>query len=299
MDNIIVCNTSDDSLSKINIDRVSVDTLPLKLGGEKIGPRSIDVKEGRGVVANCYSDSITFIELKSFKEVENYSVGKYPKDIKWGEKNIYVACGDSNSVIIFNEHKKRIEFEFKVGDYPSSLTVDKKEKFIYVANSNSSSVSVINNELKKVEKEILLKETPTKILLSKKNDELFICVNSFRQHMAGKLIIYSLKDSMIKEEYKVGDFPMDLIECEDLIYVANFAEGSVSVVNRKKKSSYRIMVGGMPKGLLKEKENLIIADYYKGKIILLNENNMDKKIIAVGNEPNAMTFESFTHQIIE
>ncbi|MGL4848411.1 MAG: hypothetical protein ACRC28_05720 [Clostridium sp.] len=297
MDNIIVCNTSDDSLSKINIDRVSVDTLPLKLGGEKIGPRSIDVKEGRGVVANCYSDSITFIDLNSFKEIENYTIGKYPKDIKWGEKNIYVACGDSNSVIIFNEEKKNIEFEIKVGDYPGSLAVDKKEKFIYVANSNSNSVSVINNEKKKVEREILLKETPTKILLSKKDDELFICVNSFMQHMEGKLIVYSLRDCKIKEEYKVGDFPMDLIECENLIYIANFAEGSISVVNRAEKSSYRIMVGGMPKGLLKEKENLVISDYYKGRIVLLDEKRMDKKIIAVGNEPNAMIFEGFTRQI--
>ncbi|MGL5648634.1 MAG: YncE family protein [Clostridium sp.] len=295
MENIIVCNTSNDSLSKVDIDRVYVDTLPLKLGGEKIGPRSIDIKGERGVVVNCYSESITFVDIKNLKEIENYSVGKYPKDIKWRGENIYVACGDSNSIIIFNEVKKTIEFEIKVGDYPSSLAIDEKEEFIYIANSNSSSISIINNRTKKVEREIFLKEAPTKVELSKANNELLVCVNSFKQHMKGKLITYSLEDFKIKEEYRVGAFPIDLIESENLIYVANFGEGSISVINRLDKSSYKIMVGGMPKGLLKKDENLIISDYYKGKIILLNEQNMDKKIIAVGNEPNAMIFENLIH----
>lgn len=283
MKNIIVCNTDNDSLTRINIDRMSVDTLPLKLGGEKIGPISIDVKGERGVIANCYSDSITFINTRKFIEENNFLIGKYPNDIKWKDDYIYVTCGDSNSLIIFNEKEKRIDFEIKVGDYPNSISIDSEKKYVYVSNMNSNSITIIDNETKKVEREIYLKNSPTKIYLSKDKKNIYVCENTFEENMKGKLKIYSLNDFSLLNEYNIGAFPIDIFEKDGFVYSANFGDGSIRVVNLKNKDSYKFILGGMPREILKIDENIIVSDYYSGRIFIIDENTMHKKIIALGN----------------
>lgn len=288
MKNIIVCNTANDSISKIDLEKMNINTLPLKLGGERIGPRNIDIKEKRGVVANCYSDSITFIDLEKLKEKETYNVDKYPKDIKWRDKYIYIACGDSNSIVFFNEERREIDFRIKVGDYPSSIVVDKKEKNIYVASMNSNSINIIDIKSKKVIKEVYLEDTPTKILLSENEKKIYMCQNSSSENTKGYLRVYTLEDFKLIKEYNLGAFPSDILLQDGLAYTSNLGDGSISVLNLKDGNSYKIIVGGMPKSVLKIEENIIISDYYSGNIIFLNEISMKKKIIAVGNEPNAM-----------
>lgn len=289
MKNIIVCNTANDSISEIDLDKMKINTLPLKLGGERIGPRNIDINKKRGVVANCYSDSITFIDLEKLKEKENYKVDKYPKDIKWREKYIYIACGDSNSIVFFNEERKEIDFRVKVGDYPSSIAVDKEEKNIYVANMNSNSIDVIDIKSKSVIKEFYLQDTPTKIHLSEDGKTMYMCQNAFSENMKGYLKIYDLENFKVIKEYNLGAFPSDIIVKNNLVYTSNLGDGSISVLSLKDGNSYKIIVGGMPKGILKIEDNIIVSDYYSGNIIFLNEFSMQKKIIAVGDEPNAMT----------
>ena len=73
----------------------------------------------------------------------------------------------------------------------------------------------------------------------------------------------------------VGYSPIDMIEDTENIYVSNFTDGTISVID---KATYKvekvIYVGGMPKGILK------YGSVLDDKII---------KVIAIESEPNAMT----------
>lgn len=293
MENIIVCNTANDSISKVDLEKNNISTMTLNLGGERNGPRNIDIQGESAVITNCYSDSITFVDLKELKEKENYKVDRYPKDIKWREEYIYIACGDSNSILFFNERSKEVEFSVKVGDYPSSIAIDKNEKNIYVANMNSNSLSVISN--KKKIKDIKLKDMPTKIMLSENERYMYTCQNSFEGNKKGYLRIYEVNTFKLIKEYNLGYFPSDIVVKEGIAYITNLGDGSVSILNLKDGNSYRIIVGGMPKGVLKIREEIIVADYYSGELIFIHESSMNKKSIAIGVEPNAMAIVNQFH----
>lgn len=295
MENIIVCNTANDSISKVDLEKNSISTMTLNLGGERNGPRNIDIQGESAVITNCYSDSITFIDLKGFKEKENYKVDRYPKDIKWKKKYIYIACGDSNSILFFNERRREVDFSVTVGDYPSSMAIDKEEKNIYVANMNSNSLSIIDNKKKIKIKDIKLKDMPTKIMLSEDERYMYTCQNSFEGSKKGYLRIYEVNTFKLIKEYNLGYFPSDIAIKDGIAYITNLGDGSVSILNLKDGNSFRVIVGGMPKGVLKIKEEIVVADYYRGELIFIHETLMKKKSLAIGVEPNAMAIVNHFH----
>ena len=72
------------------------------------------------------------------------------------------------------------------------------------------------------------------------------------------------------------------------IYVSNFTEGSISIIDKRIfKLVKTIYIGGMPKGILKKDNRIYIGDYLKGRLIVV-EGDKVKKIIAIESEPNAM-----------
>ena len=87
----------------------------------------------------------------------------------------------------------------------------------------------------------------------------------------------------------VGYSPIDMIEDTENIYVSNFTDGTISVID---KATYKvekvIYIGGMPKGILKYGSVLYVADYLKSKLILIEDDKIIK-VIAIESEPNAMT----------
>ncbi len=79
-----------------------------------------------------------------------------------------------------------------------------------------------------------------------------------------------------------------MFEDELNIYVSNFTEGSISIVDKNMfKVVKTIYIGGMPKGILKKDNKIYIGDYLKGRLIVVEDNKL-KKIIAIESEPNAM-----------
>ena len=82
---------------------------------------------------------------------------------------------------------------------------------------------------------------------------------------------------------------MDVIEGEENIYVSNFTDGTISVINKGNMILQEsIYVGGMPKGMITHENKIFVSDYLKGKIYVI-ENNKINKVIAIESEPNAMT----------
>ena len=104
----------------------------------------------------------------------------------------------------------------------------------------------------------------------------------------GYLDVFSIDTFKRVARIEVGTSPIDLYEDINHIYVTNFTEGSISIINKEKYCVEKTLyIGGMPKGILKKDNKLYIGDYLKGRLIILEKNKIEK-IIAVDSEPNAM-----------
>jgi YVTN family beta-propeller protein len=117
---------------------------------------------------------------------------------------------------------------------------------------------------------------------------LFIFESYLGSDENGFLDVFSIETFNHVARVEVGTSPIDLYEDEEYIYITNFTEGSISIINKKRYYVEKTLyIGGMPKGILKHKNKLYIGDYLKGRLIVLEENKIEK-IIAIESEPNAM-----------
>ena len=112
-------------------------------------------------------------------------------------------------------------------------------------------------------------------------------------------MILSKKDFSNLLKIKVGKSPVDIWEDNNKLYVSNFEDGTISIINLNLgKEVKKIYVGGMPRGIIKYKENIFVGDYGNQRIVKIDLENKKTKTIAVGKEPNAMILLQSFQQII-
>ncbi len=58
-------------------------------------------------------------------------------------------------------------------------------------------------------------------------------------------------------------------------------------MNLKKK--VKINIGGMPRGIVKSRDNIFVGDFLNGVLKIIDMKDMRIKTIPIGNEPNGMT----------
>lgn len=289
MNSLLVCNTGSDSISKINIKDFSVENLLLKIGEKPAGPQGIYLNNGLIYTANNYNNSISVIEQKSLKEERNFYVGPYPNDLVYYDNRLYIACGEANSVIVYDLIENKIAFKLPTGLWPHNIEVEKDKGLILVSNLQDNSVSVIDGSINKKIMDIETLEYPTKIKVSKDRSKFYVCESYIGDTKSGYVEVFSLDDFKSLKRIKVGKSPMDMWDDGDFLYVSNFSDGTISIIDVNiGREIEKIVVGGMPKGILKYNNLLFVGDYLKSKVIVLDLKSKLTKAIAVGVEPNAM-----------
>lgn len=289
MSSIVLCNTGSDSLSKINSQDLKIENLYLSIGEKPFGPHGLSLYKDKILVANNYNNSISIIDLNEFKEEKNLYIGAHPNDLVAHNNRIYVTCGESNSVIVYDLINERTDFELPTGGFPHSIELLKKEKLAFISNMAEDSISVIDCNTNKIIKNIIVGENPIKINLSDKNNYLYVCMSYLGSDKEGYVGIISLKNLDVIAKIKVGLAPVDLFEYNNYLYVSNFCGGSISVINLNTfKEEKKINIGGMPRGIVKINEKIYIGDYLNGSLKIVDVKNKFMKSILTGIEPNEM-----------
>lgn len=289
MDSIIVCNTAEDTLSKIELENYSVKNLPLDLGEKPVGPHGAIIYDNKIVTANNYNNTISIIDAIGFNELKSIYVGAHPNDVRIFDDKAYVSCGDSDSILVIDIKEEKILFDIMSDKTPHSLELDNENGILYVSNMDGNTISVIDCSLNKVLRTIKAPEYPTKILLSKDKRMLYICESYLGQEVEGYITLISTENYNTIGRIKVGLAPVDLWNEEDNLYVTNFTEGSISIIDLKRyREIKKIYVGGMPRGIVKKNQILFVGDYISGKVKAINIKEKTIKNIAVGKEPNAI-----------
>ncbi|MCI6189402.1 MAG: YncE family protein [Clostridium sp.] len=298
MDSIIVCNTASDSLSMISLENDSVYNIPLSSNNILRGPHGIEVYKNKILTANNYDSSISVIDLDKKKEIENYFIGAHPNDIKTYKNKGYILCGEINSLVVFDMQEKSTIFQMNTDENPHSNIID-NNGIGYLCSLQGNSLEILDCSKDIIIKKILGFNYPIKVIISKNLENLFVVESCLGEEKEGYINILSKKDFSSLLKIKVGKSPVDIWEDDDKLYVSNFEDGTISIINLNLgKEVKKIYVGGMPRGIIKYKKNIFVGDYYNQRILKIDLENKKTKTIAVGKEPNAMILLQSLQQII-
>ena len=288
MRSIVLCNTGADSLSFITLDTLEVKKILFALSETPVGPHGIRKYKDEILTANNYSDSISIFTCDPLIESRNIKIGPKPNDLLRVEDKIYTICGESNSIVEYDLSQNRVSWEIETGSWPHSIDYCNKDGLIFVSNLEENCTNIIRVDDYEIVETLLTPEYPTKVKVSNNEKFVYICESYLGSDENGFLDVFSIETFNHVARVEVGTSPIDLYEDEEYIYITNFTEGSISIINKKRYYVEKTLyIGGMPKGILKHKNKLYIGDYLKGRLIVLEENKIEK-IIAIESEPNAM-----------
>ena len=288
---LYVCNTSSDCISKVDLDsyieeeKIYLDSENLK----RIGPHGIYVHENKIITANSYDNSISLVNMDSY-ETESYFTGMHCNDLSVYDNKVYVICGDSDDILVFDLDKKHIVEAIPCGNLPHSIYICKKRNLIIVANMNSDSITIIDGAENGNIKSVRVGAYPTKAVITADGNYILVCESNIGMDSKGSISIISLKNLNVLYKIPVGNSPVDMYFNERFCYVSNFGEGTVSIVDiNNYKEIKKIEVGGMPRGILEDEKYLYVGDNYNNLLIRIDKATENKKAIAIGGEPTGMT----------
>ena len=301
MDSIMVCNTASDSLSIISLENDSVYNIPLLLNKKNNlnskGPHGIEIYKNKILTANSYDSSISVIDLNEKQTIETYFIGAHPNDIKTYKNKGYILCGEINSLIVFDMKEKNTIFQINTDENPHSIAID-NNGIGYLCSLQGNSLEIIDCNKNILLKKFLGLNYPIKVIISKNLENIFVVESYLGEEREGYVNVLSKKDFSSLLKIKVGKSPVDIWEENNSLYVSNFEDGTISIINLSLgKEVKRIYLGGMPRGIIKYKKNIFVGDYGNDRIVKIDLENKKIKNIAVGKEPNAMILLQSLQQI--
>ncbi len=285
---IIVCNAGSDLLSKIDLKTKIVSNIEYSLCEKPIGPHSIKKVGDKIITANSYNDSVSIYEEKYFKELYNIKVGRKPNDIVLLDNILYTVCGDSNAVNVHDINSERLLWTIGTSGWPHSIDYSSLYEKLYVSSIEEDTIDIIDEKDKRRIGKIVAKEYPIKVKVSLDNKYIYVCESYIGSDNGGYIEVFDLANNTSIARVKVGNSPMDIYENSENLYITNFTDGTISILNKKEfKVTNTIYVGGMPKGIVVNDSKIYAIDYLKGNLIEI-ENENKKNIIAIGMDPGAM-----------
>ncbi len=296
MSYIIICNAGSDTLSIFDIEKEKAYNVAVSREKKTtFGPHGMYVDKNNIILANSYNNTVSILKKRTFEEIEHIEVGPYPNDVTCVNGKIYVLCGEANCVQSYDMNREEIEYEVIVGNHPNQITLYNHKRNAIITNMGEESISLFDFFKNKLTDKINVGNSPVKSIISSNGQYVFIVISNFGYGSNGKILMLELSSMKKLREVSVGAGPVDIVEYEKKLYISNFLEGSISVVNLENfKEEKRIIIeSSMPRGMVVNNNNIYCADYFCGRLYIIDALNNQKKSIAIGKEPNTMIFEEF------
>ncbi|WBW99373.1 YncE family protein [Oceanirhabdus sp. W0125-5] len=286
MDYLCTCNMASDDITVFDIESCKiVNNYKLCMSEERIGPHGICSIEKRIFTANRYNRGISIIDLNNDEKI-NLNIGVSCTDIAGFGEHLFILCGDSNNIIVYNNKNYEIESLIPCGNLPHSIWISKEKRIILTSNLFDDTLSLINlddyNDVKKIKVGVY----PMSVVATSDNEYVLVCESNIGMECKGSLSLVSMKNYKVINRVTVSKSPMDMYYDGNKCFVSNFADGIISVVDVEKWELVdEINVGGMPRGIIGDKNSLYICDSYNDSLIIVDIKNHTKKTIPIGKEP--------------
>jgi len=161
-------------------------------------------------------------------------------------KRLYASGGNDNLIAIFSTEKDQLRADtvIKLGlpwpkgkICPAGLALDEPNQRLFTVTKEDSALYVIN--LKgSVEKRIPLPSEPYSVLVSAKKNEVYVTLWGMKG-----ILVFDRNNFTKKAEIAVGDHPNEMIlnKAENLLFVANAQDNSVSVINLSTRKTLEVL----------------------------------------------------------
>lgn len=285
---LFFCDIQSNSIKRVEL--VDNKEIEYKLFDDNILGRTHNfrVYNDKIITANTDIDSISVLKYLE-RKIINIGVSRGPKDICVLNNKVYVVCTDSNSLDIVDLDSSKRIITIKVGNYPYSIDKDIENNRVYIASLISGFIDVIDCEDNSIIQTIKGLLYPLKVLVSKNNRYLYVLESNIESNEKGYITFINRKNFKILCRIQVGMIPIDCIEDDNYIYVSNYGDSTISVINiEQKQEVFKIDVRGAPKAISKYHNSIYYSDYDSGNIYELNLEYEVIKKIASGIEPNAI-----------
>ncbi len=291
---LYICNTTQDSINKVSIEKFAVEDI-INLTGvneNKVGPHGLCMQGDLLFTSNCYDGSVSIVDLKGSKS-NSYYLGRNCRDICSLGNHLYIICGDSNNVVTFDLNKKEIIEIIPCGDSPHSIDCCNHSNEIVVANNGDDTITLFDSLYGSDIKNIKVGPAPTKALFTTNGDYILVCESSAGSFDKGCISVISSKSHKVIHRLSVGNCPFDMYCDEKYCYVSNYGDGTITIIDIINFQNIKsIRTGGMPRGITCDEKYIYVGDSYNDLIMRINKNNEHEKlIIPLKGQPTGMIIE--------
>lgn len=290
MSHLFICNTSSDCISRINLSTFKEENkITLNNGYHKIGPHGICRYKDNLITANSYSNSISIIDTTKNIEIQNCFIGMHCNDVVTVEDYAYIVCGELNNIVVFDIVQNKVVEEIPCGNLPHNIQFNEKNNLFVVSNMGNDTLTLISAGKKGYIKNIKVGPYPIKALFTRDGEHIVVCESNLGSDQKGSISILSTKNLRVLYRIPVGNSPVDMFIGDNVCYVSNFGDGTLSFVDiNYYEETNRIKIGGMPRGIVKEENELYVGDNYNNILIKIDLESGNKKNIPIGGEPTGM-----------
>ena len=216
-------------------------------------------------------------------QIAHIDVGDYPKSLLVYRDKIYVSnFGEGTVSVIDANNNTKLEPDIEVGQGPTDMAFNPSTNTIYVINSKNTTISAIDaNKNAKVGSYINVTYPAEQIMYHPDTEKMFI------RHYPDNQISVIENGQLNSSTIEVGEEPNSMGFIKDKIYVSNFGEGTVSVIdaNNNTKLEPDIEVGGSVSDLAFDPDNynIYVLKSSRNISVIDGEHNTIIKDIEVGD----------------
>jgi YVTN family beta-propeller protein len=161
-------------------------------------------------------------------------------------KQLYASGGNDNLIAVYSTEQDQLRRDttLRLGAAwpkqkicPAGIAIDDQNRLLFTATKEDSALYVVSLE-GGVAKRVHLPSEPYAVVLSEKRNEVYVSLWGMK-----KVLIFDRNNFALKGEIAVGDHPNEMLlnKRENILYVANSLDNSVSVVDLTTRKSLEVL----------------------------------------------------------
>ena len=224
---------------------------------------------------------------------------------------IYLVSKDSNTVSIMNSTAKRLIQTVHVGNNPNSISMDSEEGKLYVTSEDDETPLVVidTNQILNQVDGLKVASSPTGVAIDPETRMIFVAnfdsdnvtvINGDSQEVVKTIDL--TPNSTLQAKFPYYPISIAVNPNTHMVYVANFLNNSVSVIDGTKNNTVvqTVPVGNHPSGLDidPEKNMLYVANTNSSTVSVIDTtNNEPIQEVLVGSKPVDISVDPENHMI--
>ncbi len=188
-------------------------------------------KDGKFIfVIGIDAKKVFKLNAQTLAKTDSYTTGNGPDGIGLSadEKNIYVTNTADGTISVIDTKTKKTK-TLNTGGKPELIHANHDRSLLFISNFNNNAIHVIDSNKGEIVHEITGLEGPEEAVPSEDEDRLYIV--NFNK---AKVYVYKMDGyEKLDEAYSTGSKPIGVVPVGNKIYVTNYGDNAVSVIELK------------------------------------------------------------------